>query len=88
MSQDIGITAKFIEMADTSGIADSSFFTIDNESMRVLEVVSSTKLKVERGMDGTTKANHVAGTDVHLITVEDNALIEIGDNFGFDGSTF
>ena len=75
-------------MADTSGISDASFFTIDNELMYVLEVVSSTKLKVERGKDGTPKENHVAGTDVHLITSEDNALIEIGDDFGFDGSTF
>ena len=56
--------------------------------MYVLDVVSSTKLKVERGKDGTPKENHVAGTDVHLITSEDNALIEIGDDFGFDGSTF
>ena len=88
LAQDIGTTAKYVEMADTSGISDASFFTIDNELMYVLEVISSTKLKVERGKDGTPKENHVAGTDVHLITSEDNALIEIGDDFGFDGSTF
>jgi len=88
LSQDIGTTSKYIEVADTSGIADASYLTIDNEQVYVLEIISGTKLKVERGKDGTPKESHVSGTDIHLINDADDALIEIGDDFGFDGSTF
>ena len=88
LSQDIGTTSKYIEVADTSGIADASYLTIDNEQVYVLEIISGTKLKVERGKDGTLKESHVSGTDIHLINDADDALIEIGDDFGFDGSTF
>ena len=88
LSQDIGTTSKYIEVADTSGISDASYLTIDNEQVYVLEIISGTKLKVERGKDGTPKESHVSGTDIHLINDADDALIEIGDDFGFDGSTF
>jgi hypothetical protein len=86
LSQDVGAVAKYVEVTDTSGISDASYIVIDNEQMYILEIISGTKLKVERGTDNTTKASHVSGTSVGLITSEDNALIEIGDNFGFDGS--
>ena len=29
---------------------------------------------------------HLGGTEIHEITAADNALIEVGDDFGFDGS--
>jgi hypothetical protein len=86
LSQDIGKTAQFIEVGDSSGIADESYITINNEEMYVLEICSGTKIKVDRGKDGTTKATHVAGTDIHLITDADDELIEVGDDFGFDGT--
>ena len=88
LSQDVGATAKYLEVADTSGISDASYIVIDNEQMYVLEITSGTKLKVERGTDSTTKASHVAGTSIGLITAADNALIEVGDDFGFDGEVF
>ena len=88
LSQDIGVTGKYVEMADTSGIADGSYINIDNEQMYVLEITSGTKIKVDRGVDNTTAEKHVSGAEVHLITAADNALIEVGDDFGFDGNLF
>ena len=44
------------------------------------------KLFVNRGADGTTPTAHVAGAGVNLVTTATNALIEVGDDFGFDGS--
>ena len=50
---------------------------------------------VERAKDGTSAASHVKGTSVRVVnpTVatnavaqDDNALIEEGDDFGFDGT--
>ena len=40
---------------------------------------------VERGRDGTSIGNHLRGAEVKSITSNDNKLIPIGDDFGFDG---
>ena len=53
--------------------------------MYVLEIISGTKIKVERGKDNTTSESHVSGADVKLLTSADDNLIEIGDDFGFNG---
>jgi hypothetical protein len=45
-------------------------------------------LNVVRGSYNTTISNHVSGTEVKLITTEDNSLIEFGDDFGFSGLEF
>ena len=42
-------------------------------------------LFTKRGQDNTITGSHVRGTAVNLITAADDALIEIGDDFGFDG---
>ena len=44
-------------------------------------------MTVERGQDQTVAASHFKGAEVKSITAADNALIEEGDDFGFDGST-
>ena len=85
LAQDVGSAGKYIEVNDSSQITDSSYITIDNEEMYVLEIISGTKIKVERGKDDTTPESHVSGADVKLLTSADNDLIEIGDDFGFNG---
>ena len=39
------------------------------------------------GKDGTKISSHLAGTEIKSITQQDNALIELGDDFGFSGTT-
>ena len=85
LAQDVGSAEKYIEVNDSSQITDSSYITIDNEEMYVLEIISGTKIKVERGKDNTTSESHVSGADVKLLTSADDNLIEIGDDFGFNG---
>ena len=46
---------------------------------------SGNLLTVIRVSDQTVASNHVSGADVKKITSEDNQLIEVGDDFGFDG---
>ncbi len=46
---------------------------------------SCNKLVVVRGSDNTTAAAHVLGADVKVIGDSDDAAIEFGDDFGFDG---
>ena len=58
---------------------------VDNESMYV-DKINGNVITVLRGQDGTTAAGHVSGADVGTITSTDNDLIEVGDDFGFDGT--
>jgi len=43
---------------------------------------------VKRSQDGSPLQNHILGSKVYTITQADNAKIEVGDNFGFDGNLF
>ena len=51
-----------------------------------IKSVSGNTLTVERGQDQTGAKAHVRGAPVKLITDADDALIEQGDDFGFDGT--
>jgi len=82
---DISSTVATIEVADASSISNLDVPLIDEENFRVTNK-SGNKLTVERSYDSTKPSNHVSGSDVNLITVADAPLIEMGDNFGFDGS--
>ncbi len=72
-----------ITLASASGIAKNNIITVSNESMLV-ESVDGNEVKVVRGYANTTITNHVSGTGVQLVVEADNALIEPGDEFGFD----
>ena len=51
-----------------------------------LKSISGNNITVRRGEDKTVATTHLGGAEVHEITAADNALIEVGDDFGFDGS--
>ena len=51
-----------------------------------VQAVTGNKLTVKRAQDGTAIANHVKGAQVNTLNAADAALIEVGDDFGFDGS--
>ena len=62
-----------------------------------ITTVNANSIIVERAQDNTLAASHVKGSAVRVInpitsatdttvTYDDNALIEDGDNFGFDGT--
>ena len=85
-------TAINIDLADTlisvvssSGIAAETYIYIGEEEMYV-EKISGNNLTVRRGQDNTIPQKHVNGAPVYNITAADDALIEFGDDFGFDGS--
>ena len=84
IKNNIEIGDTIVEVLDASNIAIKSYITVDNETMQVSSK-SGNNLTVIRGSYNTVSSIHVSGTDVHLITQEDNNLIEFGDNFGFDG---
>ncbi len=88
LSVDIGSTGNMIQVNDASAIAENTYVIVDNESIYVdrKDSTDTNKLFVKRGQDGTTPTAHVSGAGVTLVTTATNAMIEVGDDFGFDGS--
>ena len=50
-----------------------------------IKSISSNRITVDRGRDGRAAASHVKGSQILAITSADDALIEMGDDFGFSG---
>ena len=88
VNEDIDASQKTINVADGTTITVNKFIDVDGEEMKVTKITSN-KLTVERGQDNTIAKAHVKGTGVKGIDYsprEDSNLIELGDDFGFDGS--
>jgi len=88
ISEDIDASQEVINVADGTEITVNKFIDVDGEEMKVTKITSN-KLTVERGQDSTIAKAHVRGTGVKGIDYtarEDSNIIELGDDFGFDGS--
>jgi len=87
LAEDITDEDTVIEVLDGTKITVDTDIYIDEELMYVRNITGN-KLTVDRAKDQTTLQTHVSGAAVHGITVADTPLIEVGDNFGFDGGFF
>ena len=87
ISADITSAAKTFEVADVSGLTAKSYVDLNGEQI-FIKSINGNKLTVNRGQDGTTITDHVAGEPIYVIDAADNALIAEGDDFGFSGNTF
>ena len=87
IAEDIDTTETVINVADASGVTAKTYIYVGDEEMYV-ESISGNKLTVKRAQDKTTAQSHVIGASVFSITSNDANFIDIGDNFGFDGSIF
>ena len=85
LAEDVGTSTNILQVNDSSGISENTYITIDSESIYVDRKEGNT-LFTKRGQDNTITGSHVRGAAVNLITDADDALIEMGDDFGFDGS--
>ena len=96
LAQDITATTKTFEVADAAGIKADKYIFIGDEELFVRSKTDN-KITVDRGRDNTKAEKHVSGASVKGIDYTettapsfgpigtDSALIEEGDNFGFDG---
>ena len=96
LAQDITATTKTFEVADATGIKADKYIFIGDEELFVRSKTDN-KITVDRGRDNTKAEKHVSGASVKGIDYTettapsfgpigtDSALIEEGDNFGFDG---
>ena len=88
ISEDIDASQETINVADGTAITVNKFIDVDGEEMKVTKITGN-KLNVKRGQDSTIAKTHVRGTGVKGIDYtarEDSDIIELGDDFGFDGS--
>lgn len=81
-STDLQVGDNTIDVVDATNIPEKSYFTINNETFYVVSK-SGNSLTVKRGAYNTPVSIHVSGSSINLITEEDNALIQLGDDFGF-----
>jgi len=95
LSSALSNTSMTVSVADGSSFPTPStgeyFYVTLVDSSNNTEIVKCTVragngMTILRGQDGTTASAHVAGSDIGTITTADNDLIEVGDDFGFDGS--
>ena len=85
LTNDISLADVTFEVNSGTALTANKYIVIDNESMYV-DKINGNEITVLRGQDGTTAQGHVKGSDIGTITTTDNDLIEVGDDFGFDGS--
>ena len=85
LSNDISLADVTFEVDSGSSLTVNKYIVVDNESMYV-DKINGNEITVLRGQDGTTAQGHVKGSDIGTITEADNVLIEVGDDFGVDGS--
>jgi|TARA_B100001094_G_scaffold331767_1_gene401236 hypothetical protein len=83
---DIDKTDETISLLSISTIEEGDLIQINKEVIYVKQKSDSeNKLLVRRAQNNTTATSHVSGTNVNTVDAADNALVEVGDNFGFDG---
>ena len=85
LAENVDMTETVIDVENGSAISEGSYVYVDQEEMYV-ETVADNKIVVRRAQDRTPLQNHVSGTKVFNINAADNAMIELGDDFGFDGT--
>jgi len=85
LAENVDMSETVIDVDNGSTISAGTYIYIDQEEMYV-ESVTGNKLVVRREQDKTPLQNHVLGSKVYTITQADNNMIELGDDFGFDGS--
>ena len=85
LAENIDLTETKITVEDGTKVTNNTNIYIGDENMFVTKI-SGNDLSVKRAQMNTTPQEHVLGAAVFSITEADNAFIEIGDDFGFDGT--
>jgi hypothetical protein len=87
LSQNIDDKVTVFNVSSAVSLVEGSYIMIGNEEMYIKNI-SDNILTVLRGQDGTSIESHNEGDSIDAITVEDNELVEMDDDFGFSESRF
>ena len=87
LAEDITKTQIKFLVQDTSSLVLDTYIAIGDELMFIKEI-SGNNITVRRGEDGTTIDTHVNGDTIDAVNAQDDALVELGDDFGFSEQRF
>jgi len=84
LKEDLTTTETRITVNDTTFISPKDRIVIDSEIMSIVSVEDSSTIIVKRGFDSSIAAEHISSTVINKLTTADDALVEPGDDFGFN----
>jgi hypothetical protein len=84
LKEDLTTTETRITVNDTTFISPKDRIVIDSEIMSIVSVEDSATIIVKRGFDSSIAAKHISSTTINKLTTADDALVEPGDDFGFN----
>ena len=82
--EDLTKTETRISVNNSSTLSANDRIIIDSEIMKVVSVEDTSTIIVKRSFDSTIGAVHASGAKVSELSTADDALIELGDDFGFN----
>ena len=53
-----------------------------------IKTIDGNNITVKRGQDGTTTDTHINGDSIDAVNAADDALVELGDDFGFSENRY
>ena len=72
---------------NTASLVVDTYIAIGDELMFIKEI-DGNNITVKRGEDGTTIDTHINGDVIDSVNAADDALVEVGDDFGFSEQRF
>ena len=84
INEDLTVTETRITVNNSTLLSVNDRIVVDSEIMKVITIEDITTIIVKRAFDSSIASLHTSGTIVNKLTTEDDALIEPGDDFGFN----
>jgi len=87
LAEDITKTQIKFLVQNTASLVVDTYIAIGDELMFIKEIENN-HITVKRGEDGTTIDTHINGDVIDAVNAQDDALVEVGDDFGFSEQRF
>ena len=84
INEDLTTSETRITLNNVTGLSVNDRIVADSEIMKVTSIEDATTIIVKRGFDSSIAAEHISGIKINKLTTADDALIEMGDDFGFN----
>ena len=84
LTEDLTLTETRISINNSSQLSVGSRIVVNSEIMKVNSIEDVNTIVVKRGFDSSIASQHISGSTINLLTTADDALIEPGDDFGFN----
>ena len=82
LSEDITSETTQFDVVDATPLLEKSYISIGEESIYIRKISGNT-LTVNRAQDRTIAGQYISGTAVNVVNSNDDALIDLDDDFGF-----